>query len=345
MGEHAKSVVLAARPAGKPHPSDFRIEEGPVPEPGPGRFLARTIWLSLDPYMRGRMDDARSYAPAAEVGGAMPGECVAEVVASRHPDWRPGEIVVGPLGWTTHAVSDGTGMRRVDPAVAPVSTALGVLGMPGHAAWVGLNEIAGARAGETIVVSAATGAVGSVVGQLARLQGLTAIGVAGGPEKCAWAEAELGYAACLDHSAAPDAAALAAEIAAAAPGGVDVYYDNVGGKTLEAVLPAMNPHGRVALCGTIAWHSGQGVAEAMPLPLAWRAILTRRLTVRGFIVFDHAASLPRFLAEMAPLVKSGKVVWRESIAEGLEAAPEAFLRLLDGGNFGKQLVRVGPEPR
>jgi NADPH-dependent curcumin reductase CurA len=273
----------------------------------------------------------------------MPGGCVAEIVASRHPDWRRGEIVVGPLGWTTHALSDGSGMRRVDPGIAPVSTALGVLGMPGHTAWVGLNEIAGATAGETIVVSAATGAVGSVAGQLARLKGMRVIGVAGGPEKCAWAESALGYA-CLDHRAAPDAAVLAARIAAAAPGGVDVYFESVGGKTLEAVLPAINPHGRIALCGTIAWHSGQGAAEAMPLPAAWRAILTRRLTVRGFIVFDHADSLPRFLGEVGPLVKNGSIVWRESVTDGLESAPAAFLAMLDGGNFGKALVRVGADP-
>jgi NADPH-dependent curcumin reductase CurA len=333
-------VTLAARPQGMPKPADFRIETAPVPEPPEGAFLARTLFLSLDPYMRGRMDDVASYAPPVPLGGVMEGEVVAEVAASRHPGFAPGEIVAGRFGWTTHAVSDGAGVRKVDPSLAPVSTALGVLGMPGHTAWVGLSEIAAVRAGETVVVSAATGAVGSLACQIARARGLRVIGVAGGAEKCAWAVAELGCDACLDHRAAPDAAALSARIAAAAPQGVDVYFENVGGKTLGAVLPLMNPHGRIAVCGTIGWSGGRGADEGPAMAAAWRTILTRRLTARGFIVFDHEDSRPAFLAEIGPLVRAGRIVFRESVAEGIEAAPAAFIGLLEGRNFGKQLVRV-----
>lgn len=340
MTETMRRVVLAARPKGSPVPGDFRLETQALPSPGPGQFLARTLWLSLDPYMRGRMDDVQSYAAPVPLGGTMEGECVAEVVASNHPGFAVGEVVAARFGWTSHAVSDGTGVRKVDPALAPVSTALGVLGMPGHTAWVGLNRIAGAQPGETVVVSAATGAVGSLACQLARLKGMRVIGVAGGAEKCTHAVEALGCHVCLDHRAAPDAAALSAQIAAAAPEGVDVYFENVGGKTLEAVLPRMKVGGRIAVCGMIGWYSGRGHAEAMPLPAAWRTILTRRLRVQGFIIFDHADTMPAFLAETGPLVRDGLIRFRETVAEGLEAAPAAFLDLLEGRNFGKQLVRV-----
>jgi NADPH-dependent curcumin reductase CurA len=332
-------VVLAARPKGPPKPDDFGIETAPLPEPAEGQILVRGLWLSLDPYMRGRMDDAPSYAPPVPLGGTMEGEVVGRVIASRHPDFRPGDTVAGRFGWTTHALSDGTGLRRVDPAMAPLSTALGVLGMPGHTAWVGLNDIAGAKAGETIVVSAATGAVGSLACQLARRKGLRVIGIAGGAEKCAYAVESLGCHVCLDHRDG-DAATLSAQIAAAAPEGVDVYFENVGAKVLEAVLPHMKVHGRIAVCGMIGWYSGRGAAEAMPLPRAWRMILTKRLRVQGFIIFDHADRRDAFLAEVAPLVRAGEIVWRETVAEGIEAAPAAFMAMLEGGNFGKQLVRL-----
>lgn len=337
-------IVLASRPKGAPTLDNFRLESAPMPEPGEGEFLVRTIWMSLDPYMRGRMDDAKSYADPVPIGGTMEAGCVGEVVASNHADFAPGAIVLGGFGWASHGLSDGTGVRKVDPAIAPISTALGVLGMPGHTAWVGLNDIAGAQAGETIVVSAATGAVGSLVGQLAKQKGMRVIGIAGGADKCAYAVEELQYDVCFDHRAAGDAAALSAQIAEAAPDGVHVYFENVGGKTLEAVLPTMRIGGRIAVCGMIAWYSGQGVADAMPLPAAWRTILTRRLRVQGFIVFDHNDRLQPFLAEVAPMVRDGRVRYHETVAEGLADAPAAFLRLLEGGNFGKQLVRVGPDP-
>ncbi len=344
MTQTLKRIVLAARPEGVPTADNFRLEEQPMPKPGPGQFLVRTIWLSLDPYMRGRMSAAKSYAKPVEVGAVMEAGCVGEVIASNHKGFAAGDLVVGPIGWASHGLSDGTMMMKVDASIAPISTAVGVLGMPGLTAWVGLNDIAGAQPGETIVVSAATGAVGSLVGQLARQKGMRVIGVAGGAEKCAYAEAELGYDICLDHRAAPDAASLSALIAAAAPDGVDVYYENVGGKTLEAVLPLLNTHGRIALCGMIAWYSGENVRDAMLLPAAWGAILRQRLKVQGFIIFDHYDRRPAFLAEVAPLVKSGAIKYRETVTDGLENAPEAFLQLLRGQNFGKQLVRVGPDP-
>jgi NADPH-dependent curcumin reductase CurA len=333
-------VALASRPQGAPTPENFRFETADLPDPGPGDMLLRTIWLSLDPYMRGRMDDVKSYADPVPLGGTMEGGAVAEVMVSNHPDFAPGDIVVGRVGWASHGISDGTGLRKVDPSIAPVSTALGVLGMPGHTAWVGVNDILQARKGETIVVSAATGAVGSLAGQLARQKGLRVIGVAGGAEKCAYAVDELGYDLCLDHHD-PD---LAAALKTATPDGIDCYYENVGGKTLEAVLPRMNVHGRIAVCGMIAWYSGKGVQDAMRLPAAWRAILTKRLRVQGFIIFDHVDRLAPFLAEVAPMVRDGRITYRETVAEGLENAPAAFLKLLEGGNFGKQLVRVGPDP-
>ncbi len=339
----AQSITLASRPKGSPVPENFALVDRVMPEPGAGEFLVRVIWLSLDPYMRGRMDDAKSYAEPVAIGGVMEGGAVGEVIVSNHAGFVAGDIVTAQFGWTTHAISDGEGVRKVNPDVAPISTALGALGMPGITAWVGLNEIAAAQAGETIVVSAATGAVGGMVGQLAKAKGMRVIGVAGGPEKCAFAEAELGYDICLDHRAM-DAKELAAALMAAAPDGVDVYFENVGGKTLEAVLTRMNTGGRIAVCGAISWYSGQGIAEAQPLPAVWRNILTRRLRVQGFIIFDHFHLMGQFQKEVGPLVGNGTIKVKESVTDGLENAPAAFIELLKGGNFGKQLVRVGDDP-
>ena len=338
-----RSITLASRPKGQPTAENFSLTETDLPAPETGQFLVRMIWLSLDPYMRGRMDDAKSYAEPVAIGGIMEGGAVGEVMASEHPDFSVGDIVTGQFGWTSHALSDGEGVRKVDPNVAPISTALGVLGMPGITAWVGLNEILQAKSGETIVVSAATGAVGGMVCQLARAKGMRVIGVAGGPEKCAFAQEELGCDICLDHRA-HDAKGLAAALKDAAPDGVDCYFENVGGKTLEAVLTRMNIGGRIAVCGAIAWYSGQGIAEAQPLPAVWRNILTRRLRVQGFIIFDHFHLMDAFQREVGPLVGGGTIKVKESVTDGLENAPEAFMALLKGGNFGKQLVRVGDDP-
>lgn len=339
----AQSITLASRPSGSPMAENFALKTTDLPTPGKGQFLVRIIWLSLDPYMRGRMDDVKSYAEPVAIGGIMEGGAVGEVMASEHPGFAVGDIVTGQFGWTSHAISDGEAVRKVDPDVAPISTALGVLGMPGITSWVGLNEILGGKSGETIVVSAASGAVGGMVCQLARAKGMRVIGVAGGPEKCAFVEQELGCDICLDHRA-HDAKELAAAIKDAAPDGVDCYFENVGGKTLEAVLTRMNIGGRIAVCGMIAWYSGQGIADAQPLPAVWRNILTRRLRVQGFIIFDHFHLMGEFQKEVGPMVGSGQIKVKESVTDGLENAPEAFMALLRGGNFGKQLVRVGEDP-
>jgi len=337
------SIVLAERPSGTPTPACFRLETQPLPTPASGEVLARVIWLSLDPYMRGRMDDAKSYAPPVALDAVMEGGAVAEVMTSADDRFAPGDIVTGQFGWTTHGVLPANALRRLDPALAPIQTALGVLGMPGLTAWVGLNDILRMQPGETLVVSAATGAVGSLAGQLARARGLNVIGVAGGADKCAYATDKLGYDACLDHRDS-DAAALGARLRDAAPNGIDGYFENVGGKTLSAVLPNMNVNARIALCGMIAWYSGRNLDQALPLPQVWRRILTHRLRVEGFIIFDHFQRFPAFLADVGPMVRDGQISYRETVAEGLENAPAAFLKLLDGGNFGKQLVRIGPDP-
>ena len=342
-------IVLAARPQGEPKHADFRLETEPVPAPGIGEALVRVIWLSLDPYMRGRMDDVKSYAEPVQIGSTMEAGCVGEVVTSDDPALPPGSFVEGRFGWTTHAIVRTKGLRRLDPATAPLSSALGVLGMPGMTAWTGLHTHGRAKAGETIVVSAATGAVGSVVGQLARIAGLRVVGVAGGADKCRHAVEKLGYDACLDHRDAADARELRTALAAACPDGVDIYFENVGGKTLEAVMPLMNVGGRIPLCGVISWYNsgglGQGASEGPNLlPTAWRHILVKRLTVRGFIVTDHWADFPRFLDEVTPLVAAGKIIYPQTVSEGLASAPEAFIGMLRGKNLGKQLVRVSPDP-
>ena len=338
MADTMRRVVLAARPEGRPTEGHFRLEEGPVPEPGEGEVLVRVGWLSLDPYMRGRMDAGPSYAAPVEIGATMEGGAVGEVVASRS-DVPVGATVLGQLGWATHAVAPAKAVRVLDPSVAPPRTFLGALGMPGFTGWHGLSAIGRPREGETLVVGAATGPVGSMVGQLARARGLRAVGVAGGPEKCAMAVEDLGFDACLDHRA-HDARGLRAALKEACPEGVDVYFENVGGDTLEAVLPLMNAGGRIPVCGMVAWYDGAPGGGRDRLPLAWRSILVKRLAVQGFIISDHWDRLPEFLAEVGPMVATGRVRVLEDVAEGLEAAPAAFLSMLRGGNRGKQLVRV-----
>lgn len=345
MSETMQRVVLAKRPEGEPTEANFRLEEAPMPVPGEGEILVRVIYLSLDPYMRGRMDAGKSYAKPVEIGETMEGGCVGQVIASRNPRFAEGDFVNGRFGWASHAVSDGTEVRKLDPALAPVSTSLGVLGMPGLTGWFGLREHGRPKAGETLVVSAATGAVGSVVGQLGKIYGLRVVGVAGGPEKCAHAVDELGLDACVDHRAAD----LRDQLKAVCPDGVDIYFENVGGPTLLATLPAMNVRGRIPICGMIAWYNigglgAGGAAGKDRLPLAWRTILVQRLSVNGFIISDHFDQLPEFLREVASYVRDGRLKYRESIAEGLDKAPRAFLDLLKGGNFGKQLVRVADDP-
>ena len=341
MTDGFKRIVLASRPDGKPGTDNFRLEEAAVPVPDDGQFLVRVIYLSLDPYMRGRMDASKSYAKAVEVGDTMEGGAVGEVIASNHPGFAVGTFVNGMFGGASHAVSDGTMVRKLDPAQAPISTAVGVLGMPGLTAFVGLNDHGRPKAGETLVVGAATGAVGSVVGQLGKIHGMRVVGVAGGAEKCAYAVEELGFDACIDHRD-PD---LAKRLKEACPKGVDVYYENVGGATLEAVMPLMNVWGRIPLCGMIAWYDNSGPLDGPDrLPKLWRTILVQRLAVRGFIIFDHYDRFPAFVEEVSGHIRDGRLKYRESIAQGLENAPETFLAMLRGGNFGKQLVQVSEDP-
>ena len=335
----AKRIVLASRPVGEPKPSDFRIEEIPVPAPRPGQVLLRTIWLSLDPYMRGRISDAASYAQPVPIGGVIEAGTVCEVIASNNPAFAKGDIVLARAGWQTHALSDGKGLAKIDPKLAPISTAVGVLGMPGMTAYTGLLDIGRPQPGETVVVAAASGAVGSAVGQIARIKGARAVGIAGGKDKCEFVKNELGFDHCVDHRD-PD---LAARLKDACPKGIDVYFENVGGAVFDAVFPLLNPFARVPVCGLIAHYND---TEAKPPKWAaslMRAILTKRLTFRGFIVSDFAARHADFLRDMSQWVREGKVKYREFVTEGLDSAPAAFMGLLKGANFGKQLVRVGPD--
>ena len=326
-----KKIVLASRPQGQVSPDNFRLEEAPVPAISDGQILVRNHYLSLDPYMRMRMEDVKSYAAPQEIGAVMVGGTVGEVVESKNPKFVVGDKVVGMLGWAEMGVSDGVGLRRVKDGPIPLSAYLGSVGMPGMTAWYGLTQIMQPKAGETIVVSAASGAVGSVVGQLARERGCRAVGIAGGPEKCAYVVNELGFDACVDYKAGN----LQADLKAATPDGIDAVFENVGGAIFDACIARMNPFGRIALCGLIAGYDGE------PMVLNnLRNVLTMRLSMRGFIVSEHPEFWAQGLQELGELVASGKLKFRESVADGLAAAPEAFVGLLKGRNFGKQLVKL-----
>ncbi|MFT6932046.1 MAG: NADPH-dependent curcumin reductase CurA [Paracoccaceae bacterium] len=338
-------IALASRPEGAPFLANFRYEPFSLPDPGKGEVLLETQVLSLDPYMRGRMSTGKSYANPVEIGATMEGAAVGKVLASGSSAFKPGDYAVGMIGWASHGVLPAHDLQMVDATIAPLSTALGVLGMPGFTGWHGLNAYGRPKAGETLVVGAATGAVGSMVGQLAKHYGLRAVGVAGGAEKCTYAVEKLGFDACIDHRAAADPKALRAQIAAACPDGIDIYFENVGDKTLRAILPLMNVAGRIPICGTIGWYDLTGpddpsLAGPDTLPLIWRSILVNRLSINGFIILDNYDRYPAFVQEVTPLVLSGQIKHREDIANGLQDAPAAFLRLLSGKNFGKQLVQV-----
>ncbi len=337
MADTARRIVLASRPVGEPKASDFRLEEAPVPKPGAGEVLLKTLWLSLDPYMRGRMSDAPSYAKSVGVDEVMEAGTVSEVVASNNERFKAGDIVLSRAGWQTHLVSDGKGLRKLDPKVAPVSTALGVLGMPGMTAYTGLLEIGQPKEGETVVVAAASGAVGSVVGQIARIKGARAIGIAGGADKCRFVKEELGFTDCIDHRADD----FPQRLKAACPNGIDVYFENVSGAVWDAVFPLLNFFARIPVCGLIAQYNATELpAGPNKVPQLMRAVLTKRLTIRGFIVTDFAARHDDFLRDVAGWLKQGKIRYREDIVDGLENAPRAMIGLLRGENFGKLLVRV-----
>ena len=333
-----RRIVLAAHPRGLPTLQDFRIEDAPMPAPDEGQVLLRTLYLSLDPYMRNLMDAVGPvYAEAVKPGQPMVGGTVSRVVASRHPDFRPGELVLGNAGWQTHALSDGAGLARLGEVERP-SLALGGLGMPGFTAYVGLLDIGQPRAGETVVVAAAGGAVGSVVGQLARLRGARVVGIASGADKCRQVVEALGFDACLDRRE-PD---LAGRLATACPDGIDVYFENVGGEVFDAVLPLLNIGARVPVCGVIA-HYNDDVPPPGPdrLAGAMTAILQKRIRVQGFVILDHYADrYDDFRREMGQWVAEGRIRLREDVVDGLDAAPEAFIGLLQGRNHGKLVVRV-----
>jgi NADPH-dependent curcumin reductase CurA len=326
-----RRIVLASRPQGAASASNFRLEEVPVPALQPGQMLVRNHWLSLDPYMRGRMNEGRSYAASQALGDVMVGGTAGEVVESLNPAFAAGDQVVAYLGWQEYGVSDGTGVYKVDTRHVPLSAYLGPVGMPGVTAWYGLNRIIEPMQGQTVVVSAASGAVGGVVGQLARLGGCRAIGIAGGAEKCAYVTKELQFDGCIDYKSED----VGKRLKALAPDGVDGYFENVGGEIMDAVLPRMNAFGRIALCGLIAGYDGQPIPIRNP---AW--FLVSRLMLRGFIVTEHMDVWPAALKELGGHVAAGRIRYRESVAQGLENAPQAFLGMLKGANFGKQLVKL-----
>lgn len=338
MTESARQIVLAARPQGRPTAANFRLEQVPMPALPAGGVLLRVLYLSLDPYMRGRMDDRKSYAQPVGVGEVMTGESVAEVVASDLAGYAKGDIVTAHVGWRTHAASNGAGLRKLDPALAPVTTGLGVLGMPGFTAYSGLNVIGKPKPGETVVVAAASGPVGSLVGQLAKMAGCRAIGIAGGAEKCRYVKDELGFDAAIDHRA-PD---LAAKLAQACPDGIDIYFENVGGAVWQAVLPLLNKFARVPVCGLIAQYNGPPAVEGTHLLAAtMREVLSKSLTLRGFIntefVAEHYAA---FLRTVGKGIADGRIRYREDITDGFENAPATLIGVLEGRNFGKALIRV-----
>ncbi|MCF6127290.1 NADP-dependent oxidoreductase [Mesorhizobium sp. M7A.F.Ca.CA.001.07.2.1] len=329
-------IVLAARPQGRPKPDHFRIETVDLDQPGEGELLLQILYLSLDPYMRGRMNATKSYAKPVDVDGVMEGGTVARVMISRHPEFAEGDIVLSHSGWQSFALSDGVGLRKLDPAAAPITTALGVLGMPGFTAYAGLLTIGQPKPGETVVVAAASGAVGSAVGQIARIKGARAVGIAGGAEKCAFVREELGFDAVVDHRADD----FAEQLKAACPGGIDIYFENVGGPVWDAVFPLLNEFARVPVCGLIAQYNVIADAGTDRLPTLMQQVLHRSLTIRGFIQREFVDQRPAFYREMAEWIASGRVRYREDIVDGIENAPQAFLGLLEGRNFGKLIVRI-----
>lgn len=326
--------MLASRPVGMPKESDFRLETGPVPEIGDGQLLIETLYLSVDPYMRGRVKAGPSYAKPVDVGGLMEGGGVGRVIASNNPKFQVGDIVEGMTGWQSHAVTDGIGYRKVDPALAPVSTALGVLGMPGLTAYFGLLDVTHPRAGETIVVSGAAGAVGSLVGQIGKIKGCRVVGIAGSDDKCRWLVDELGFDAALNYKTTAD---LAGKLKELCPDGIDVYFDNVGGPITDAVIARMNLFGRISICGQISQYNSEQ-AELGPRLLFHFVI--RRLMARGFLVFDFAERYKEGLRQMAEWVQSGQLKYREQFFHGIEKTPAAFIAMLQGENTGKMLVKI-----
>jgi NADPH-dependent curcumin reductase len=333
-----RQIQLASRPEGEPTTANFNLVEVPVPALQDGQVLVRNHFLSLDPYMRGRMNDGKSYATPQPLGEVMIGGTVGEVVESKNPHFKAGDKVVGMGGWQEYFVVNAEQrgvLQKVDTTHIPLSAYLGAVGMPGVTAWYGLVKIINPKAGETVVVSAASGAVGGAVGQLAKARGCRVVGIAGGPQKCAQVVDELGFDACIDYKAHPDAKSLSKALKEACPAGIDGYFENVGGMILDAVMSRANTFSRIAMCGMIAGYNGEPIPMSAP-----QLILVNRMKIEGFIVSEHMDVWPEALKELGTLVATGKFKYRETVAEGLAAAPEAFLGLLKGKNFGKQLVKL-----
>jgi NADPH-dependent curcumin reductase CurA len=336
MPERNRQVLLKRRPDGMPTPGDFDIVDAPLPEPKAGEVLLRGIYLSLDPYMRGRISGVRSYAKPTEIGDVIEGRVVGRVAASRHPGFREGDFAFGGYGWQLYSAVDGAGCTKLDPAEAPISTSLGVLGMPGLTAYVGLDTIGKPQPGETAVISAASGAVGAVAGQLAKRQGARVVGIAGGADKCAYIKDELGFDAAIDHRTAD----LGAALDAACPKGIDIYFENVGGAVQAAVFPRMNDFGRMVMCGMVSEYNDK---EPRPGP-SLISVVRKRLKIQGFIVSDQWQRWGEYRAIAAPMLRAGHLKYREDIVDGLDNAPDAFIGLLQGRNFGKLLVRLSADP-
>ena len=332
-----RQIILVSRPYGEPAPENFKLAEAPIPAIGPGQVLLKTKFLSLDPYMRGRMNDAKSYAPPFAIGEPLGGQTVSEVIASNNPEFAVGDMALAFGGWQDYSVSSGGDLQKLDPSAAPVSTALGVLGMPGMTAYTGLRNIGLPRPGETLAVAAAAGPVGSAVGQIAKIRGCRVVGIAGGREKTAYLVDELGFDAAIDHRS-PN---IKEELKAACPNGIDIYFENVGGAVWDAVLPLLNDFARVPVCGLVANYNATALPEGPDRTAAlMRMILTKRLLVQGFIVYDFAEQMHDFQREVGSWVRDGKLKYKEDIVEGLENALQAFIGLLRGANFGKLLVKV-----
>lgn len=336
-----RRILLASRPQGVPTHENFVLETQPIPQPAAGQVLLRTRYLSLDPYMRGRMSDAPSYAAPVGIGDVMVGGAVSRVEVSKHPDFQVGDWVLARSGWQDYALSDGSDIRNLGPELSHPSRALGVLGMPGFTAYMGLLDIGQPKAGETLVVAAASGAVGSVVGQIGKLKGCKVVGIAGGAEKCRYVVEELGFDVCIDHRATD----FAQQLEKACSEGIDIYYENVGGAVFDAVLPLLNSRARIPVCGLIARYNDTELPDGPDrLPLLQSIILRKRIRMQGFIIFDdYAHHFDDFLQQMTHWVEQGKIKFREDLVDGLENAPQAFIGLLQGKNFGKLVIRVSNE--
>lgn len=332
-----RSVVLKRRPHGEPTSVDFGIQEDAIPTPGSNEVVTRTLWLSIDPYMRGRLREEQTYAVAIQIGEVITGETIGEVVASTNPNFVPGEIVVGARGWQSHSVSPGAQLHKIARGAAPLSAYLGILGMPGATANAGVTEICRPKAGETFVVSAASGAVGSVAGQLAKRVGARVVGIVGGSEKCLWVQDSLGFDDCVDHRSLD----LRQELRAACPNGIDCYFENVGGAVQAAVFDQLNAFARVAMCGMVSQYN----EKTMPAGPNLGFVVGKRVLIQGFIVSDRPARISEWRAVAEPLVANGGLVYREDVIDGLENAPDALIGILSGRNFGKLLIRVAPEQR